>query len=145
MKFLMKIATVGMMFAAGIASAADEATDPLVIAQKDLMRSFGGAAKALGGMASGEVAFDATAAATAKAALLDGSMMIAAKFETAGVDPVSTASPSIWASWDDFLVKANGLTTAATALDVASVEGIQAGMGAIGETCKACHMEYRVK
>jgi cytochrome c556 len=140
-----KVLALGLTLFAGIALAEVEATDPLVIAQKDLMKSFGGAAKTLGGMASGEVAFDAAAAAAAKDVLVTGSADIAVKFATAGTDPASESSPAIWTSWDAFLIKAGGLTAAATALDVASAEGIGAGMGAIGGACKDCHMEYRVK
>jgi cytochrome c556 len=145
MKFATKALAIGLTLFAGIALAEVEATDPLVIAQQDLMKSFGGAAKTLGGMATGEVAFDATAAAAAKEVLIAGSADIAVKFATAGYDAASGASPTIWTSWDAFLVKAGGLNAAATALDVASAESIGAGMGAIGGACKDCHMEYRVK
>lgn len=144
MKFTTKVLAIGFALLAGVALAEVEATDPLVIAQKDLMKSFGGAAKTLGGMASGEVAFDAAAAEAAKAALLAGSAEIAVKFANAGSDPASEAKPEIWTSWDDFLVKAKGLSDAATALDVASVDGIKAGMGAVGGACKACHTAYRM-
>lgn len=145
MKFALKAVTVSLILAAGIASAADEATNPIVIAQKDLMHVNAGAAKTLGGMASGEVAFDAAAAAAAKAALIDASAKIATVFETAGADPASKASPDIWTNWEDFVAKANGLNAAATALDVASVDGVKAGMGAIGGACKACHTSYRMQ
>lgn len=144
MKFTTKALAVGFALIAGVAFAEVEATDPLVIAQKDLMKSFGGAAKTLGGMASGEVAFDAAAAAAAKAALLAGSAEIAVKFATAGSDPASEAKPEIWTSWEDFLIKAKGLGDAATTLDVASVDGVKAGMGAVGGACKACHTTYRM-
>ena len=143
MKFTTKALAVGLALFAGAAFAEAAATDPLVIAQKDLMKSFGGAAKTLGGMASGEVAFDAAAAEAAKAALVAGSADIAVKFEKAGTDPESDAKPEIWTNWADFLVKAKGLTDAATALDVASADGIKAGMGGIGGACKACHTTYR--
>jgi cytochrome c556 len=144
MKFATKALAASLALIAGMAFAEVEATDPLVIAQKDLMKSFGGAAKTLGGMASGEVAFDAAAAEAAKAVLVAGSADIAVKFETAGVDPASSAKPEIWTNWDAFLVKAKGLTDAATALDVASMDGIKAGMGGVGGACKACHTDYRV-
>lgn len=144
MRLATKALAVALSLFAGIAVAEVEATDPVVIAQQDLMKSFGGAAKALGGMASGEVAFDATAAATAKATLVAGSADIHVKFEKAGNDPASAAKPEIWTNWDDFVAKATALNTAATALDVASAEGIKAGMGAVGGACKDCHTTYRV-
>lgn len=145
MKFSTKALAAGLALIAGVAFAEVEATDPLVIAQKDLMKSFGGAAKTLGGMASGEVAFDAAAAEAAKAVLVAGSADIPVKFEKAGNDPASEAKPEIWTAWDDFITKANGLNAAATAMDVASLEGVKAGMGAIGGACKACHTSYRME
>lgn len=144
MRLATKALATALTLFAGIAFAEVEATDPLVIAQKDLMKSFGGAAKALGGMASGEVAYDATAAAAAKATLVAGSADIHVKFEKAGSDPASEAKPEIWTNWDDFVAKATALNAAATALDVASADGIKAGMGAIGGACKDCHTSFRV-
>ena len=143
MKFATKTLAASLALIAGVAFAQVEATDPLVIAQKDLMKSFGGAAKTLGGMASGEVAFDAAAAEAAKAVLIAGSADIAVKFEKAGTDPASGSLPEIWTNWEDFLVKAKGLTDAATALDASSADGIKAGMGGIGGACKDCHTTYR--
>lgn len=144
MRLATKALATALTLFAGIAFAEVEATDPLVIAQKDLMKSFGGAAKTLGGMASGEVAFDAAAAEAAKAVLINGSADVAVKFAKAGSDPASEAKPEIWTNWDDFVVKATALGTAATALDTASADGIKAGMGAIGGACKDCHTTYRV-
>jgi len=144
MKFSTTILAAGLALIAGIAFAEVEATDPLVIAQKDRMKSFGGRSKTLGGMASGEVAFDAAAAEAAKAVLVAGSAEIASKFATAGSDPASEAKPEIWTSWDDFVAKAKGLGDAAAVLDVASVDGVKAGMGGIGGACKACHTAYRM-
>lgn len=121
------------------------ATNPDVIARKELMKGMGMATKTLGGMASGEIAFDAAAAEAAKSVLAVYSGEIGAKFTANAEDPASEAKPEIWANWDDFLVKAKGLGDAAAAMDVASAESIGAGMGAIGGACKACHSDYRVK
>ena len=126
----------------GIATTA--VANEAMMARETLMKSFGGAAKALGGMAGGEMAYDQAAAEAAKAALVAGAAEIAAKFEAPIDDPESEAKPEIWANWDDYLVKAKALGDAAAALDVASAESIGAGMGAIGGACKDCHTTYRV-
>ena len=144
MRIATKVLASALVLFAGVAIAEVEATDPVVIAQKDLMKSFGGAAKTLGGMASGDVAFDATAAEAAKATLVTGSADIHVKFEKAGNDPASEAKPEIWTNWDDFVKKADALNAAATALDATSADGIKAGMGAVGGACKDCHTTYRV-
>ena len=129
----------GAAFAAGTA-----ATDPDVIARKDLMKTIGGAAKTLGGMASGEAAHDAAAAEAAKQAMIAAAAEIEAKFTNNAADPASEAKPEIWSNWDDFLAKAKAMGDAAAAVDVASVETIGAGMGAVGGACKDCHTSYRI-
>ena len=69
---------------------------------------------------------------------------IAATLEPQGTDAESKAKPEIWTSWDDFLAKADVLAKAAAALDATSLEGVQAGMEAIGGACKDCHTKYRL-
>lgn len=144
MKFT-KLFTVAAVLAAGVAYAQEEPTDPNAIAREELMKIQGQNTGILGNMASGKAPYDAAAAEAAKAALIETSAKIEETFMTQGAaDPVSEAKPEIWTSWEDFLVKASALNTAATALDVSSVETIGAGMGAIGGACKDCHTTYRV-
>lgn len=144
MKHLKKALVAGLVLAAGVAFAETEATNADVIARQDLMKSFGGAAKTLGGMAKGEVAYDAAAAEAAKKTLVDGAAMIEAKFTTNATDPGSEAKAEVWTSWEDFVAKAGALGTAAGALDTASAESIGAGMAGVGGACKACHTSYRM-
>lgn len=144
MKTLTKTLLVAVMLMTGTAYAQDVmATDPDVIARKDLMKSIGGAAKALGGMAKGEVAYDAAAAEAAKQTLIAAAADIGPKFTNNNADPASTALPVVWEKWDDFLAKGKALGDAAAALDVASAESIGAGMAGIGGSCKGCHTDYR--
>lgn len=143
---LAKTLLVSALLMTGAAYAQDiAATNPDVIARKDLMKSMGGAAKTLGGMAAGEVAYDAAAAEAAKQVLITASADIGAKFTTNAEDPASTAKPEIWTNWDAFMAKGKTLGDAAAALDVSSAETIGAGMGGIGGACKACHTDYRVQ
>jgi cytochrome c556 len=145
MRTFAKTLCISALLMTGAAFAAVTATDPDVIARKDLMKTIGGAAKTLGGMASGEVAHDAAAAEAAKQAMIAAAAEIEAKFTNNAADPASEAKPEVWTNWNDFLAKVKALGDAAGALDVASAESIGAGMGAIGGTCKACHTDYRVQ
>ncbi len=145
MRTFAKTLCISALLMTGAAFAAVTATDPDVIARKDLMKTIGGAAKTLGGMASGEVAHDAAAAEVAKQAMIAAAAEIEAKFTNNAADPASEAKPEVWTNWNDFLAKGKALGDAAGALDVASAESIGAGMGAIGGTCKACHTDYRVQ
>ncbi len=144
MKYAKAALLAGFALAATALYAADR-TDPNAIARASLMDSIGGATKVLGGMAGGKTPFDAAAAATAKAALVEASAKIADTFkEQGGADPADEAKPEIWANWDDFAKKAEALSTAAAALDASSLESVQAGMGAVGGACKDCHSAYRM-
>jgi cytochrome c556 len=145
MRFVAKALILSLTLTAGVAIAKDGVQDPTVKARMDLMDSIGMNTKILGDMAGGKAAFDATAAEAAKAALIAAAGEIPAKFEVEADDPVSEARPDIWMNMEGFAEKAKGLETAASAMDVASIEGVQAGMGAIGGACKACHSDFRAK
>jgi cytochrome c556 len=129
--------------AGGIAFAESKATDPDVKARQNLMDANGAAMGVLGGMASGKTPFDAAAAEAAKAQLVKDAEEIPAVFKNNGADPESKSKPEVWTNWDDFVVKAGDLGKAAAALDATSLDGVKAGMGAIGGACKACHMAYK--
>ena len=146
MNALSRLATAAAFaaLAATAAFAAGEAQDPTVKARMELMKSVGGAAKVLGGMAGDTAPFDAAAAEAAKAAMIAAAAEIPAKFEAQASDPASEAKPEIWTSWDDFAAKGAALKTAAEAMDASTLEGVKAGMGAIGGTCKDCHTSYRM-
>ena len=143
----MKLATnalfLGLILVGGIAYAETEAKDPDVIARQVLMGHNGKAMKVLGDMAGGKVAFDAAAAAKAKANLVADAADVPAKWKNNPVDPGSHSKPDIWTSWDDFVAKAGDFGKASAALDTSSVDGLKAGLGAIGGTCKACHTAYK--
>lgn len=142
MKFVTKTLVAGLMLVAGVAVAA-EATDPTVKARQELMDTIAMNTKVLGEMAGGAT-FDAAAAEAAKAALIAAAADIPAKFEPQANDPKSTAKAEIWTDWDTYVAKAKTLGDAAAAIDATTVEGIQAGMGAIGGTCKDCHTVFRM-
>lgn len=142
MKFATKSLVIGLMLVGG-AALASEASDPTVKARQEVMETIGKNMKVLGDMAGDKVAFDAAAAEGAKAAIVAATAEIAAKFEPQATDPKSEAKPEIWTSWEDFAKKADAANAAAGAMDVASIDGVKAGMGALGGACKDCHSTYR--
>ena len=143
MKLTAKILVLGLIMAGGIALADNAATDPDVKARQALMDANGGAMKVLGEMAGGKVAFDATAAAAAKATLVADAAAVPEKWKVNAVDAGSHSKPDIWTAWDDFTAKAGDFGKAAAALDTSSLDGVNAGLGAIGGACKACHTAYK--
>lgn len=145
MQPIAKTVTFCLIFAAGAAFAKDGVTNPVVKERMDLMQVIRQNTGVLGDMASGKAAFDATAAATAKAALAAAAGEIPAKFEAEETDPVDEAKTDIWMMFDEFTLKAEALVTAAEAVDVASLEGLQGSMRAVGGSCQSCHETFRAK
>lgn len=143
MRHLSKTIAIAIVCAA-TAVAAQQATDPDVIARQDSMKAIGASMKVLGDMAGAKTAFDATKAEEAKAALVAAATSLPVVFEKEVADPASKSKPEIWTNWDDFVKQAAVLQSAAEGLDATSLDGIKAGMGAAGGTCRACHTAYRM-
>jgi cytochrome c556 len=145
MKLAFAAIAAALTLSAGAASAKDGVTNPVVKARMDTMQTIRANTAILGDMAGGKTAFDAAAATAAKAALASAAGEIVARFTENADDPVAEGRPEIWTNFADFTTRAEALVTAAEAVDVASLDGIKAGMGAVGGTCKACHEAYRAK
>lgn len=144
MKLVTKAIMLGVVLSAGMAIAG-KSTDPDAKARQTLMGTVGMNTKILGDMAGGKADFDAAKADAAKLALVEAASKIPEAFKGQGTDAESEAKPEIWTNWDDFLLKAEALGKAATALDATTVEGVQAGMGGLGGACKDCHTKYRIQ
>ncbi len=144
MNRLSQSAAVVFVLIAGAAFAAEGVQDPQVKARQALMGVVAANTKVLGDMATGKTPFDAAAAEAAKVALAAAAAEAPAKFEPQATDPKSEAKPEIWTNWDDFVAKSEALLVGAEALDPSSLETVQAGMGAIGGSCRACHSAYRL-
>ena len=144
MKTYSKALALGLVVAAGAALAHENVKNPVVKERMMAMKTVGANTKVLGQMAKGEVAFDAARAAEATATLVATAGQVPALFEAPETDPVSEAKPEIWSNWDDFVSKSQAMAAAAGAMDTSSQAGVQAGMGALGGSCKACHSDYRL-
>jgi cytochrome c556 len=143
MKFVTKTLILSLVMVGGIALAQSKATDPDVKARQTLMDGNGGAMHTLGGMAKGEIAFDAAAAEAAKATLVAAAAGIEAAWKNNATDPESHSKAEIWDNMADFAAKAGDLGKAAAALDTTSLDGVKAGLDGIGGACGACHKAYK--
>lgn len=144
MKKLAATIGLGLLLTVGIA-AANEVANPVVKERKDVMQAIRINTATLGDMASGKTTFDAPAATAAKTALAAAAADIVVKFEANEDDPKSEATPAIWLNYADYTAKAEVLVSAAEAIDTTTLEGIKAGMGPVGATCRDCHQLYRAK
>ena len=140
-----KALIAAIVLTGGVALAKEGVQDPTVKARMDLMGEIARQTKVLGDMANGSAAFDASAAAAARDALMAAAADIPAKFETEADDPVAEARPDVWMNWEGFVEDAEALQSAAEAMDVTALAGVQAGMGAVGGACRDCHTDFRAK
>ncbi|MCL3883649.1 cytochrome c [Marivita sp. GX14005] len=104
----------------------------------------------LGGMAKGEIEYNADLAQAAADTLVAVSTISQAPMWPEGSDNMSIdgtrAQPTIWEKNDDFLGKWADLHPAALELQQAAGSGREAlgpMMAKVGGTCKACHDEHR--
>lgn len=133
-------------------SHADKAALSAVKARQSLMTLQAFNIGPLGGMAKGEIEYNAeaaTAAATNLAALakMDQSRMWPPGSDNAALgDDVTEALPAIWAADSKIGDAAMALVEATTALQASAGDGLDALRGAIGpvgKACGNCHENYR--
>lgn len=98
----------------------------------------------LGKMIKGETPFDATSAGAARDVLIDQSNAVPDLFRAPEMDPKAEADPRIWSNWEGFLARNDQMLAAAQALDTQSLQGLRTGMAALGQSCQACHSQYRI-
>ena len=105
----------------------------------------------LSGMARGNAEYDAEAAVAAASNLADLSHIDETSYWVAGTDSEtvegSRALPVMFENLDDVQVKIDALHTASMALTETAgngLEALQAGIGAVGGACGACHKAYQV-
>lgn len=122
--------------------------NPAVEARHHQMQMIGYHIGILGGMAKGEMEFDAEMASGAAQNLnaLAGMSKAALWVEGTAQGEVegSRAKDEIWLDTEGFDERFEALASASSTLvGVADLEALRAGMGDLGGTCKACHEKYR--
>jgi cytochrome c556 len=101
----------------------------------------------VGAMTSGKQPFDAKVAAENTAIVETMSKLPWSAF-VAGTDKGDTrALPEIWTEADEFKAGADKMQVAITKLNAAaktgSLDAVKTAFGEVGQTCKACHDDYR--
>ncbi len=124
--------------------------NPAVTARKAHMQLYAHNLGILGGMAKGEVEFNADAAQAAA-----DNLASLASFNQMSYWPQGTSNaelgdetrtlPAVWANMEDAMAKGNAMVEAANAMQAAagSLEGVQGAIGQVGGACGACHKAYR--
>lgn len=146
-------ALAGIVMAGAVATTAisQGSTNPAVKARQAQMQLYAFNIGLLGGMAKGDIAYDAAAASAAAANLaalakLDQSRMWPQGTDTMELGTETAALPAIWDAGSDIGAKAGDLVSASAAMEAAAgggLESLQGAMNALGGACGACHKAYR--
>lgn len=150
----MKLKTTGLIAAAlmfgSVAIAADAPFGMEIKARQGLMNYMALNIGVLGGMAKGEVAYDAAAAQKAAdniahAAGTDMSMIWPQGSDN-GANPATHALPEIWGADSKIGDKMKALGDGAAAMKAGAgkdLDSLKAAMGGLGGACGDCHKTYR--
>ncbi len=145
------IVAAGLMSVALIGAAiAHESQNPAVKARTSIMQLYAFNIGTLGGMAKGEMEYDAEAATRAANNLvvltqIDQSAMWPAGTDNVA-DPSNRALPAIWENFPDVGAKGQAMVDAAAVMQAAAgqdVEALKGAMKGLGGACSACHKAYR--
>ena len=128
----------------GAAYAAAPPADPAK-ARHEAMEHVNDAMKVLGKMAKGQAPFDAAAVGN-NATTIKEHLEEAAKLFPPGSDTGETkARPEVWSDRPGFEQAMKDAQAAAVALSAVKEEAaFRPALGALGQSCKACHDKYRM-
>ena len=125
-------------------------SNPAVEARKAHMDLYAFNLGLLGGMARGNIDYDADAASAAASNLATLTKLDQSRYWEPGTDSdtlVETrALPAIWENMADVGAKSAAMREAALAMQAAAgtdLASLQAAMGALGGACGDCHKAYR--
>ncbi|MGG7566169.1 c-type cytochrome [Rhodovulum sp. DZ06] len=148
-----RIAAAAALFAIGSAAVAHgdmgpaDLSDPVSL-RMHMMKNVGAAMGALGGMAKGEIAYDAALAEQSFRVMNSAALGFAAQFPEGSATHDSEASPKIWsdaAGFEAAAAKFLADTASAMAAKPADKDAFMPVFGQVAANCKGCHQDYRVK
>ena len=129
-------------------SACSDPVDPDVKARQDIMKSYGDAMGIMGDMAEAPDTFDADVFKEQAAFLAKDSASPWSHFENQ--EATGNATEAVWDNVDGFRTKADNFQKATAELDTVaqtatSIDQVLPAFGQVGESCKSCHTDFKVK
>ncbi|MEC9340846.1 MAG: cytochrome c [Pseudomonadota bacterium] len=140
---------IGMVALMGNTSAsADDAKEEAVEYRKSVYEVIAWNFGPMVGMVKQEIPFDAEVFARNAKRMAVMAPMVAEGFIPDSITDDSTAKPEIWERWDEFQAGLDKLTEESAKLSALASQGaplpaLGQQVGAVGQTCKGCHDEFR--
>lgn len=127
---------------------APDLSEPISL-RMNIMKQVGASMEAMGKMAKGEEPFEARVAAASIRTMRAGALGYAAQFPEGSETGMETeASPKIWEDREGFeeaIAEFIADTGAALEMPPTDVDELKQVMGELGQNCKSCHEDYRIK
>lgn len=139
---------ITLMAAALGLSACSTSVDPDVKARQDSMKSWGDAMGVMGDMAEAPDTFDAEIFKEQAAFLAEDAATPWSHFENQ--EAAGNATEAVWSNTDGFRVEAENFQQATAELNAAaqtatSMDDVMPAFGQVGQSCKSCHTDFKVK
>ena len=145
---LKSIFGITLMAAALGLTACSTATDPDVKARQDSMKSYGDAMGVMGDMMKAPDTFDAAVFKEQAAFLAEDAATPWSHFENK--EAMGNATEAVWSNVDGFRAEADDFQKATSELNTVaqtatSVDQVLPALGQVGDSCKSCHTDFKVK
>ena len=112
------------------------------------MKNYGDSMKVIGGMAKEPDTFDADVFKEQATFLAEEAKNPWSHF--ANAEAAGNATEAVWSNFDGFRAEADNFQQVTSELSAAaqtatSVEDVMPAIGQVGDSCKSCHTDFRVK
>ena len=129
-------------------TACSTSVDPDVKARQDSMKSWGDAMGVMGDMAEAPDTFDAEIFKEQAAFLAEDAATPWSHFENQ--EAAGNATEAVWSNVDGFRAEAENFQQATAELNAAaqtatSMDDVMPAFGQVGQSCKSCHTDFKVK
>ncbi len=129
-------------------SACSTPADPDVKARQDIMKNYGDAMGVMGGMAKEPSTFDAEVFKEQAAYMAGDAASPWSHFGNA--ESVGKSTPAVWSNPEGFRAEAENFQQVTaqlneTAQTATTIEQVLPAFGPVGDSCKSCHTDYKVK
>lgn len=147
-KALKSVFGITLMAAALGLTACSTPADPDVKARQDIMKNYGDSMKVIGGMAKEPDTFDAAVFKEQAEFLAEEAKNPWSHFTNA--EAAGNSTEAVWSNVDGFSAEADNFQQVTSELSAAaqtatSVEDVKPAIGQVGDSCKSCHTDFRVK
>jgi len=136
-----------LLLGAGTALVQAQGDEEIIVYRQRLMKGHVASMGSIGDIMKFKLAVGTDHVAVHAKNISEYAKLIPAAFEKDISAGKTDAKAEVWTNWDDFVTKANTLSTAAATLSTAAAGGdmakVMPALKGVGDACRGCHNDYR--